>query len=85
MNYGQSQPGRPLTRRLNAVEFKQVLPLLANMAEHRVAMARAAMVGGRGLSDVARDFECTPQNVDGAVSIIWEKHQLVQQLLNTKK
>jgi len=59
-------------RRMTAVEFDAVRPLLPNIREDRSAAARAALVDGETLAAVAQRYGWTRQAVNGLVNTFWE-------------
>lgn len=70
-------PGPVSTRVLSAQEFDEIQVMYPGMSASRVAMARAVMVDRKTYASVALSHECSPQNVSGAVSIIWKRYKRV--------
>jgi hypothetical protein len=68
--------------RLTNAEFQEVLPLLHKLSEQRVAMAKAVLVQGRTLQDVADEYSVSRNAVFKAaqkVRIIFSEFRLNQE------
>lgn len=75
---------RTIRRRLTAMEFDALLPLLRISADRRVA-ARAALVDGKSFASIAKAYGWTPQAVNGAVTAVWRTLERYQESLRMKE
>jgi len=60
-------------RRMTAADFDAVRPLLKNISNERVAAARAALVEGETLAEIAARYGWSRQAVNTAVGTFWDK------------
>ena len=59
-------------RRMTAADFDAIRPLLPNIREDRCAAARAALVDGETLADVAEKYGWSRQAVNTVVNTFWD-------------
>lgn len=75
---GPDRINRAKSRKLSAVDFEAVRPLLG-ISEDRIEAARLAMVDGKKLAEIAENYGWSRQAVDMAIRNVWNKYQKLQE------
>jgi hypothetical protein len=64
---------RPNTKKIEAAEFDRAVPLMRALGDKTIAMARAYMVDGKIMPDIAAEHGVTRSGVQAAIRAV-ERH-----------